>query len=90
MPHSRPSCSRDTPAASAEGCAVCGDMVKWNRYGAPTCLGCMVFFRRAINNNSEFKCPRNGLCEIVLNSRRACRSCRLQKCHQVGMKPESE
>ncbi|GMT25101.1 hypothetical protein PFISCL1PPCAC_29043 [Pristionchus fissidentatus] len=76
-------------STSSEGCAVCGDKVNGNRYGVPACLGCIVFFRRAIIKQSTFNCQRNGRCEIDHKSRCTCRFCRLQKCLLVGMNPNS-
>ncbi|ULT87138.1 hypothetical protein L3Y34_006727 [Caenorhabditis briggsae] len=52
--------------SSEECCAVCGnEVVNSSRYGAPGCLGCVVFFRRAIVRNSTFKCLRDGNCNIT-------------------------
>ncbi|UMM32889.1 hypothetical protein L5515_006552 [Caenorhabditis briggsae] len=76
--------------SSEECCAVCGnEVVNSSRYGAPGCLGCVVFFRRAIVRNSTFKCLRDGNCNITNEYRCACRFCRLQKCFTVGMRPEA-
>ncbi|CAD6193601.1 unnamed protein product [Caenorhabditis auriculariae] len=68
------------------GCAVCGDRVNGSRYGAPACLGCIVFFRRAIINDVNYKCLKGENCPITNESRCICRFCRLQKCFTVGMK----
>ncbi|GMR48354.1 hypothetical protein PMAYCL1PPCAC_18549 [Pristionchus mayeri] len=76
-------------SSSSEGCAVCGDKVNGTRYGVPACLGCIVFFRRAIIKNSQFSCQRNGKCAIDNKSRCTCRCCRLEKCLRVGMNPNS-
>ncbi|KAF1759722.1 hypothetical protein GCK72_016189 [Caenorhabditis remanei] len=69
-----------------DGCAVCGDRVNGKRYGAPACLGCIVFFRRAVTNDVTYKCLKGGNCVITNESRCICRYCRLQKCYTVGMK----
>lgn len=69
-----------------DGCAVCGDRVNGKRYGAPACLGCIVFFRRAVTNEVTYKCLKGGTCVITNESRCICRYCRLQKCYTVGMK----
>uniref|UniRef100_A0A8R1HIV6 Uncharacterized protein n=1 Tax=Caenorhabditis japonica TaxID=281687 RepID=A0A8R1HIV6_CAEJA len=81
-------CSPDTspPGSSQDGCAVCGDRVNGKRYGAPACLGCIVFFRRAVTNDVTYKCLKGGSCIITNESRCICRYCRLQKCYTVGMK----
>ncbi|CAI5447414.1 unnamed protein product [Caenorhabditis angaria] len=83
MPTSIPGTSS---SSSFEGCAVCGDRVNGNRYGAPACLGCIVFFRRAVTNDVTYKCLKGGQCVITNESRCICRYCRLQKCYTVGMK----
>ncbi|CAB02906.2 Nuclear Hormone Receptor family [Caenorhabditis elegans] len=70
----------------SENCAVCGDRVHSVRLGSPACLGCIVFFRRAIINVSKYKCLKDGDCLINYEFRSSCRACRLQKCLQVGMK----
>ncbi|EGT44152.1 hypothetical protein CAEBREN_13717 [Caenorhabditis brenneri] len=87
-----PSSSASTPnsLAATEECAVCGNkVVDSSRYGAPGCLGCIVFFRRAIVRNSVFKCLRRGGCNITNEYRCVCRYCRLQKCLKVGMSPKA-
>ncbi|KAF1753643.1 hypothetical protein GCK72_020200 [Caenorhabditis remanei] len=78
-----------SPSTSSEQCAVCGDSVNGKRYGAPACLGCIVFFRRAVINKSQYKCWKKGNCVITFASRCVCRCCRLRKCFHVGMKPEA-
>ncbi|KAF1753640.1 hypothetical protein GCK72_020197 [Caenorhabditis remanei] len=84
------SASSPSSLTSSEECAVCGnDVVNSSRYGAPGCLGCIVFFRRAIVRNAVYKCLRDGNCNITNEYRCACRYCRLQKCFTVGMRPEA-
>lgn len=53
------------PGTSQDGCAVCGDRVNGKRYGAPACLGCIVFFRRAVTNDVSYKCLKGGCCVIT-------------------------
>ncbi|CAB3405849.1 unnamed protein product [Caenorhabditis bovis] len=89
---SEPTTSSGQPSSSAaalmykEGCAVCGDKINGCRYGAPACLGCIVFFRRAVTNATVYKCLKGGQCLITNESRCICRYCRLRKCYDVGMK----
>ncbi|PAV85657.1 hypothetical protein WR25_08263 [Diploscapter pachys] len=71
------------------GCSVCGDRVNGSRYGAPACLGCIVFFRRAITKEAKYKCLKGETCQITHESRCICRYCRLKKCLLVGMKPDA-
>ncbi|KAF1752455.1 hypothetical protein GCK72_019010 [Caenorhabditis remanei] len=74
---------------SPEVCEVCGDRVNSRRYGASACLGCTVFFRRAIVNKMQYRCLRDQNCLISHTYRCACRYCRFQKCLRVGMRPEA-
>lgn len=57
-------------------------------YGAPTCLSCRAFFRRAVTGQKIQACLMNGTCTMTPKSRGDCRFCRFQKCLFVGMKPE--
>ncbi|ULT98147.1 hypothetical protein L5515_012838 [Caenorhabditis briggsae] len=83
---SSPDFSPPGTSSQDDGCAVCGDRVNGKRYGAPACLGCIVFFRRAVTNDVSYKCLKGGNCIITNESRCICRYCRLQKCFTVGMK----
>lgn len=83
---SSPEFSPPGTSSQDDGCAVCGDRVNGKRYGAPACLGCIVFFRRAVTNDVSYKCLKGGNCIITNESRCICRYCRLQKCYTVGMK----
>ncbi|KJH40251.1 zinc finger, C4 type [Dictyocaulus viviparus] len=47
-------------------------------YGAVVCVGCKGFFRRALMKADQLECSRTH-----------CRSCRFQRCREVGMKPEA-
>ncbi|CAJ0572541.1 unnamed protein product, partial [Mesorhabditis spiculigera] len=78
-----------TTSDGSAGCAVCGDRVNGSRYGAPACLGCIVFFRRAVIKEAKYRCMKGQTCEITFSSRCICRSCRLSKCMRVGMRPEA-
>ncbi|CAB03504.1 Nuclear Hormone Receptor family [Caenorhabditis elegans] len=70
-------------------CLVCGGTPNGSRYGALACLGCIVFFRRAISNANVKNCDNNSNCKIGFETKNCCRSCRLQKCLQVGMNPKA-
>ncbi|CAL2043712.1 unnamed protein product [Caenorhabditis brenneri] len=84
------SASSPNSLSASEECAVCGKkVVDSSRYGAPGCLGCIVFFRRAIVRSSIFKCLRRGDCNITNEYRCVCRYCRFQKCLKVGMSPKA-
>ncbi|CAO4381160.1 unnamed protein product [Caenorhabditis nigoni] len=78
--------SMTSTPTSDERCLICGDHFNNKRYGAPACLGCTVFFRRTIVKNLKYKCLRTGNCIIAYTYRCACRSCRFEKCLQVGLR----
>ncbi|KJH39927.1 zinc finger, C4 type, partial [Dictyocaulus viviparus] len=81
-----------------EICNVCGgDKVSFSieeilqaamHYGAIVCVGCKGFFRRALMKADQLECQLNSNCLIQFGSRTHCRSCRFQRCREVGMKPE--
>ena len=54
-----------------------------------------MFFHRnskliSSSNQKPFQCTANGNCEINQQSRRKCRSCRLEKCLKLGMLREEK
>ncbi|CAF2059324.1 unnamed protein product [Rotaria magnacalcarata] len=70
-------------------CQVCEVNGAQYHYGGLCCVSCKMFFRR----NAKFDldahdCVFKGKCDITINSRRACRYCRLQKCLTIGMQRE--
>lgn len=77
-------------------CKVCGVFAKAHEsfcmhYGARTCLSCKAFFRRIfreLKHPEKIKCKAGGQCDLSASKRTACRKCRLDKCIQVGMKPD--
>lgn len=76
-------------------CLVCNDVSSGNHYGAITCEGCKGFFRRIIchNNEGSYKCISSdnpNMCPITNDNtrRKCCKSCRFQKCLEIGMKAE--
>ncbi|KAF1754742.1 hypothetical protein GCK72_021306 [Caenorhabditis remanei] len=86
---SKPSTTPPSSRSPKGTCAVCGDVANGRRYGAMSCLGCIVFFRRTCLRNMKYRCQRQGCCEITTETRCVCRSCRMKKCLDVGMNPES-
>ncbi|PIO68126.1 zinc finger, C4 type, partial [Teladorsagia circumcincta] len=69
-----------------EICHICDDRATGKHYGAISCDGCKGFFRRSIRKRHNYVCRFNKCCDVTKNQRNACRSCRLQKCIEVGMK----
>ncbi|VDK45962.1 unnamed protein product [Anisakis simplex] len=57
-------------------CVVCSDLASGIHYSVASCNGCKTFFRRA-------------LVDFFVAVRCGCRSCRLNKCFQMGMNPNA-
>ncbi|CAF0725812.1 unnamed protein product [Adineta steineri] len=70
-------------------CVVCCGLAHGYNFDAISCESCKAFFRRnALFNMDRLKCRRDGSCDITLETRRRCKSCRLKKCFAVGMRKE--
>ncbi|CAI2353734.1 unnamed protein product [Caenorhabditis sp. 36 PRJEB53466] len=69
-------------------CAVCHEDGDGLHFGAEACRACTAFFRRSVALNKTYRCRVDGHCEITSNIRCMCRSCRYDKCIDVGMHPE--
>ncbi|CAM2706637.1 unnamed protein product [Rotaria socialis] len=74
---------------SSSHCQVCETNGAQYHYGGLCCVSCKMFFRR----NAKFDldahdCVFKEKCGITINSRRACRYCRLKKCLAIGMQRE--
>uniref|UniRef100_A0A914WIT7 Uncharacterized protein n=1 Tax=Plectus sambesii TaxID=2011161 RepID=A0A914WIT7_9BILA len=70
-------------------CVVCSDTASGIHYSVASCNGCKTFFRRAIVNRQQFKCQHDNNCIVDKSVRCGCRSCRLNKCFQMGMDPNA-
>lgn len=81
---------KKTVLVERPGCSVCGHASSGNHYGAVACEGCKAFFRRVIQKKRSYKCKSNDACNLESTVRRSCcKACRLEKCLEVGMKPEA-
>ncbi|PIC29047.1 hypothetical protein B9Z55_020763 [Caenorhabditis nigoni] len=67
-------------------CLICCEIADGHHFGAPACRACAAFFRRTVQLNKIHECPKNNQCFILSNVRNMCRSCRYDKCIDVGMK----
>uniref|UniRef100_A0A8R1DXT4 Nuclear receptor domain-containing protein n=2 Tax=Caenorhabditis japonica TaxID=281687 RepID=A0A8R1DXT4_CAEJA len=70
-------------------CSVCCDEASGRHYGVVACFGCKGFFRRTVRAGKNYVCRYNGKCRIDKAGRNVCRSCRFQKCLEVGMEPDA-
>ncbi|KAK0405254.1 hypothetical protein QR680_017881 [Steinernema hermaphroditum] len=66
-------------------CLICGRAAHCCHYGVPSCNGCKTFFRRAVQSKRILRCPYGGDCDF---KHHPCRSCRFEKCVQLGMDPK--
>lgn len=89
-PRKPPSKWKAKTAKSRVFCSVCGDKSTGWHYGVLACEGCKGFFRRSISKKRVYgHCKFRGICTITKQNRKRCQSCRLRKCHNKGMKPDS-
>ncbi|KAL8614276.1 hypothetical protein ACOMHN_007614 [Nucella lapillus] len=70
-------------------CKVCGDRASGYHYGVTSCEGCKGFFRRSIQKQIEYRCLRDGTCQVLRLNRNRCQYCRFKKCLAVGMSRDS-
>ncbi|VDO11683.1 unnamed protein product [Brugia timori] len=70
--------------------SVCHDEASGRHYGVVACFGCKGFFRRTVRAGKNYVCRYEQKCKIDKAGRNVCRSCRFQKCLQVGMEPDGE
>ncbi|CAA94839.1 Nuclear Hormone Receptor family [Caenorhabditis elegans] len=67
-------------------CAICGDVGDGHHFGLDACRACAAFFRRTVALGKKFECRQQGACKINTIIRSICKSCRLNKCLNLGMK----
>ncbi|KAL4225518.1 hypothetical protein ACF0H5_016206 [Mactra antiquata] len=70
-------------------CRICKDRATGIHYGVATCEGCKGFFKRSITRGDKYKCFFGGECDLNPKNRNRCKSCRFQRCLDVGMSVES-
>uniref|UniRef100_A0A0N5AIN6 Nuclear receptor domain-containing protein n=1 Tax=Syphacia muris TaxID=451379 RepID=A0A0N5AIN6_9BILA len=69
--------------------SVCNDEASGRHYGVIACFGCKGFFRRTVRARKKYICRYEKRCRIDKAGRNVCRSCRFQKCLEVGMEPDA-
>ena len=70
-------------------CEICGEAALGFRHGAYACSGCTNFFASNLSRKDMMYCSFNNDCPMNRENRSKCRSCRMRKCIQVGMKKTS-
>ncbi|KAK7110946.1 nuclear hormone receptor HR96-like [Littorina saxatilis] len=68
-------------------CKVCGDKARARNFDVFSCESCKTFFRRNAHKTQK-TCQFEGICEMTVNTRRFCSTCRLRKCFDTGMKAD--
>ena len=66
-------------------CRICHDKATGIHYGVSTCEGCKGFYKRSVLRKRVYKCCHNNKCEITVENRKNCKSCRYSKCLRMGM-----
>jgi len=80
---------KQKPKKLPNKCKICEGPALYSYFGAVVCDSCRIFFRRnARTKQNCFKCLSGDHCEININNRHICTSCRLAKCFASGMQVE--
>ncbi|CAL2035663.1 unnamed protein product [Caenorhabditis brenneri] len=75
---------RPRKSRSKGPCEVCGDKSRTGKYGVRTCKTCAEFFARQKLSPPVRKCSEPQRC-VIASKRKKCRSCRYEKCLELGM-----
>ncbi|EFO95387.1 hypothetical protein CRE_09124 [Caenorhabditis remanei] len=74
-----------TRKATIQTCQVCGDISRTTHFGAVSCRACAEFFRRKVVSNEKLVKRCSGKCQLNRRSRKTCKSCRFERCLEIGM-----
>ncbi|CAF1108496.1 unnamed protein product [Rotaria sordida] len=70
-------------------CLICNAEARIFNYAVLSCYSCKTFFRRHSFHLKNIRpCQYGGDCEITVQTRKYCTSCRLAKCFAKGMSTE--
>ncbi|GMT22122.1 hypothetical protein PFISCL1PPCAC_13419, partial [Pristionchus fissidentatus] len=71
---------------SIVACLVCGASIGETHLGVDACRACAGFFKRSKLAGRKYACRQGSRrCEIRKNEKFMCRSCRYEKCVELGM-----
>ncbi|CAJ0584209.1 unnamed protein product, partial [Mesorhabditis spiculigera] len=68
-------------------CQVCLLPAPGYHFSVISCRACAAFFRRAAVLQITYVCQSKKACDVTKKNRFSCRSCRYQKCWDLGMRP---
>ncbi|KAF1753349.1 hypothetical protein GCK72_019905 [Caenorhabditis remanei] len=74
-----------TRKSTIQTCQVCGDISRTTHFGAVSCRACAEFFRRKVVSNDKLVKRCSGKCQLNRRSRKTCKSCRFERCLEIGM-----
>ncbi|KAF8375673.1 hypothetical protein PRIPAC_82102 [Pristionchus pacificus] len=74
-------------------CLICGGKSEGANSGVDSCRACSAFFRRTVKDNMKYTCKAENKCDLSRGNgqpehTRICRSCRFERCLNIGMLPE--
>ncbi|KAF8374143.1 nhr-28, partial [Pristionchus pacificus] len=77
-------------ASTSDACMVCGGRGDGAHFGArEACRACAAFFRRTVSMGKTYECRGDHQCAVEASIRCICRSCRYDRCLEVGMQPQN-
>ncbi|CAJ0584208.1 unnamed protein product, partial [Mesorhabditis spiculigera] len=68
-------------------CQICSLAAPGSHFSVISCRACAAFFRRTAFLKISYVCQGTQQCDVTKKKRFSCRSCRYQKCWDLGMRP---